>query len=182
MNFPPNSNCFEPILVQTNFLNLHVRLIQCLSTIPTRRLLGAYVEQAGLHPHIFLNLIHIWMVINLLALNLPSNIDCILFSGGLISNNPTLDLLAEVQNMNKCNQKLVCFALIFNTLNGNIYIFQHKEQDVVEIGLVVSLGTGLIPKSAFDKLDFTSFTSYSGLLPLLHSNNRKLFQHDCFLC
>uniref|UniRef100_A0A914WTN0 phospholipase A2 n=1 Tax=Plectus sambesii TaxID=2011161 RepID=A0A914WTN0_9BILA len=55
--------------------------------------------------------------------------------GGLIANNPTLDLLAEVQLLNSAAK------------------YTDKVQDTVEIGCVLSIGTGQVPAVSMDSLD-----------------------------
>nr|CDJ82316.1 Patatin domain containing protein [Haemonchus contortus] len=63
-----------------------------------------------------------------------SPVDDKYIDGGIIANNPCLDLLAEVQ--------------LYNGINTYL---RHPE-DKVEIGCVVSLGTGQIPLSPLDPL------------------------------
>ncbi|CAJ0565572.1 unnamed protein product, partial [Mesorhabditis spiculigera] len=63
-----------------------------------------------------------------------SPVDDKYIDGGIISNNPALDLLAEVQLYN----------------GTNVYLDRPQEQ--VEIGCMLSLGTGQIPLSPLDPL------------------------------
>lgn len=76
-----------------------------------------------------------------------SQCDCFL-DGGLVSNNPTLDLLTEVQNINRVNKVL------------------QKDLEVMDIGLVVSIGTGAIPIRNLERINFSSLASLSGISSL----------------
>uniref|UniRef100_A0A1I7XWZ9 phospholipase A2 n=1 Tax=Steinernema glaseri TaxID=37863 RepID=A0A1I7XWZ9_9BILA len=60
--------------------------------------------------------------------------------GGIISNNPTLDLLSEVQLWNETN----------------IYLSQERQ---VEIGCVLSVGTGAIPTIPLDPMNLELSTN-----------------------
>ncbi|CAJ0951815.1 unnamed protein product, partial [Mesorhabditis belari] len=63
-----------------------------------------------------------------------SPVDDKYIDGGIISNNPALDLLAEVQLYNGTN------------------VYLNRPHDKVEIGCMLSLGTGQIPLSPLDPL------------------------------
>ncbi|KAH9414548.1 85/88 kDa calcium-independent phospholipase A2, partial [Dermatophagoides pteronyssinus] len=66
--------------------------------------------------------------------------------GGLIANNPTMDLLHEIQFHNRSTE-----------------FFDKKCDNIYDIDLVVSIGTGLIPSKPIDKLNFSPLFSFSGL-------------------
>ncbi|KAK6764877.1 hypothetical protein RB195_024990 [Necator americanus] len=72
-----------------------------------------------------------------------SPVDDKYIDGGIIANNPTLDLLAEVQ------------------LHNGINTYLQRPEDRVEIGCVVSLGTGQIPLSPLDPLHVEIFSPIS---------------------
>ncbi|GMR60840.1 hypothetical protein PMAYCL1PPCAC_31035, partial [Pristionchus mayeri] len=63
-----------------------------------------------------------------------SPVDDKYIDGGIIANNPTLDLLAEVQ-----------------LYNGTVQ-YLNRPEDTVEVGVVLSLGTGQIPLTTMDPL------------------------------
>lgn len=81
--------------------------------------------------------------------------------GGLIANNPTLDLLSEVQNM----------AAVWRRLKANKPETEmetdEEESNPFEVGLVVSLGTGLSPREPFNALENVSLTSYTSKANLI---------------
>ncbi|KIH66285.1 phospholipase, patatin family [Ancylostoma duodenale] len=72
-----------------------------------------------------------------------SPVDDKYIDGGIIANNPTLDLLAEVQ--------------LYNGINT----YLQRAEDKVEIGCVLSLGTGQIPLSPLDPLHVEIFNPIS---------------------
>ncbi|KJH40752.1 ankyrin repeat protein [Dictyocaulus viviparus] len=72
-----------------------------------------------------------------------SPVDDKYIDGGIIANNPTLDLLAEVQ--------------LYNGINT----YLNRPEDKVEIGCVLSLGTGQIPLSPLDPLHVEIFNPIS---------------------
>ncbi|KAK6033358.1 ankyrin repeat protein, partial [Ostertagia ostertagi] len=72
-----------------------------------------------------------------------SPVDGKYIDGGIIANNPCLDLLAEVQ--------------LYNGINT----YLHRPEDKVEIGCVLSLGTGQIPLSPLDPLHVEIFNPIS---------------------
>ncbi|KAJ6216443.1 hypothetical protein RDWZM_007600 [Blomia tropicalis] len=76
-----------------------------------------------------------------------SSFECFL-DGGLVSNNPTLDLLCEVQNQNRAQEIL------------------NNQSEVVDIDMVVSVGTGIIPVRPLEPLNFASFVSLTGITNL----------------
>lgn len=81
--------------------------------------------------------------------------------GGLIANNPTLDLLSEVQNMAAVWRKLKAKPEV------KMETDEEEEGNSFEIGLVVSLGTGLSPREPFNALENVSLTSFTSKLWLL---------------
>ncbi|VDO64550.1 unnamed protein product [Heligmosomoides polygyrus] len=72
-----------------------------------------------------------------------SPVDDKYIDGGIIANNPTLDLLSEVQ------------------LHNGINTYLRRPEDKVEIGCVLSLGTGQIPLSPLDPLHVEIFNPIS---------------------
>ncbi|VDM58323.1 unnamed protein product [Angiostrongylus costaricensis] len=72
-----------------------------------------------------------------------SPVDDKYIDGGIIANNPTLDLLAEAQ--------------LYNGINT----YLKRPEDKVEIGCVLSIGTGQIPLSPLDPLHVEIFNPIS---------------------
>ncbi|PIO58918.1 hypothetical protein TELCIR_19635, partial [Teladorsagia circumcincta] len=72
-----------------------------------------------------------------------SPVDGKYIDGGIIANNPCVDLLAEVQ--------------LYNGINT----YLRRPEDKVEIGCVLSLGTGQIPLSPLDPLHVEIFNPIS---------------------
>ncbi|KAH7725379.1 calcium-independent phospholipase A2-like [Aphelenchoides avenae] len=74
------------------------------------------------------------------------SVDGMLMDGGLIANNPSLELLNEVHYYNTAKQ-----------------LIEQKPHEVREIGCMVSVGTGRIPPERLRDIDITmpnSFTSF----------------------
>jgi len=85
--------------------------------------------------------LHLWKALRRTSAA-PTYFSCVekkYIDGGIISNNPTLDLLAEIQLWNTCCR-------------------YQKKPNEVEIGCVLSIGTGVIPNIPMDatQLDITN--------------------------
>lgn len=82
--------------------------------------------------------------------------------GGLIANNPTLDLLSEVHNMAALWRRLA------KRPEPEMEVDEEECEDgnPFDVGLVVSLGTGLSPREPFSALENVSLSYTSKLLHL----------------
>ncbi|OTF79049.1 hypothetical protein BLA29_007486 [Euroglyphus maynei] len=66
--------------------------------------------------------------------------------GGLVANNPTLDLLTEIESIKQADKIISVIIIIDN----------NSDEENFDIDIVVSIGTGEMPSSPFERLDIDS--------------------------